>query len=457
MSGADELRGALLTDRWKPLRYHPVQAQLWSSRARFRVVAAGRRSGKTELAKRFLVLRATRCSHGDGRFFAAAPTREQAKELYWADLKAMVPRWAMLGEPNESSLTIRLVNGSRIVVIGLDKPQRMEGRPWDGGIVDEVDDVKPSAWQENIRPALADRQGWCWFIGVPNGRGMLYRLFKRGRAGVDQEGGRWEAFTWVSADILPASEIESLREEMDEELFSREMEASFVAFRGRAYKAFQESTHCADLFRLYDPRRPLVFCLDFNVEPGSAVVLQEVARLPNGLAGTAVIGEVHIPLDSTTEAVCRRLVRDWAGHQGPVLVYGDPAGGARHTSQGGRGTDWDVVRKYLRGEFSMVQVRVDKADPGQRARINATNARLRAKSGAIRLMVDARQAPETVLDLEGVKLLEGGSGEINKRGDLARTHWTDGLGYYLARRFPVASGAAGSRARVRHGGGRSAA
>lgn len=442
-----------LTERWYPLRYHPTQARLWRSRARFVVVVAGRRSGKSEIGKRILAKRALADSSGDGRYFAAAPTRDQAKELFWEDLKAMIPPALRLREPNETSLTIFLVNGSRIVVVGLDKPQRIEGRPWDGGIVDEVDDVKPTAWQQNIRPALSDRQGWCWFTGVPNGRGLLYQLYKRGIASAATDGGTWESFHWISADILPAEEIAQAKEELDDDLYAMEYEASFTAFRGRAYKAFNEAIHCRRLFHLYNPLRPLVFCFDFNVDPGVAVVLQEVT-LPNGLQGTAVIGEVYIPVDSTTQAVCRRLVRDWKGHSGPVLVYGDPAGGARHTSQqaGRRGTDWDIVRSELRGEFPVVSLHVDGADPGQRARLNATNVRLRAKSGAVRLMVDPVDAPQLVLDYEGVKLLEGGSGEINKRADPARTHLSDAVAYYLARRFPVAAGSAAQRRRVLHGG-----
>ena len=84
--------------------------------------------------------------------------------------------------------------------------------------------------------------------------------------------------------------------------------------------------------------------------------------------------------------------------------------------------------------------------------MNALNARLRAKSGTIRMMVDPREAPQTVLDLEGVRLLEGGSGEINKTADPQRTHWSDALGYYIARRFPVSSGGVGARLRrVTHG------
>jgi hypothetical protein len=160
-----------LPSRLYPLRSHAVQDRLVNTTARFVTVPAGRRSGKTERAKRKVIAEAVRArGHADPRFFAAAPTRDQAKAIYWADLKAMVPRKLMREHPRESELVLRLWNGAEIYVIGMDKPERIEGRPWDGGILDEFANMKPGAWGENVRPALSDRKGWCWLIGVPEGR-----------------------------------------------------------------------------------------------------------------------------------------------------------------------------------------------------------------------------------------------------------------------------------------------
>src|SRR5690349_58188 len=85
-----------LTPRWRPLRYHPEQCRLERSPARFKIVPAGRRSGKTEIAKRELVLSLWDCyvkprPWDDPRFFAAGPTRDQAKRIFWKDVKALTP------------------------------------------------------------------------------------------------------------------------------------------------------------------------------------------------------------------------------------------------------------------------------------------------------------------------------------------------------------------------------
>ena len=69
---------------------------------------------------------------------------------------------------------IRLINGAQIWVVGLDRPERIEGSPWDGGVLDEYGNMRANAWPEHIRPALSDRAGWCDFTGVPEGRNHYY-------------------------------------------------------------------------------------------------------------------------------------------------------------------------------------------------------------------------------------------------------------------------------------------
>jgi hypothetical protein len=101
---------------------------------------------------------------------------------------------------------------------------------------------------------------------------------------------------------------------------------------------------------LYDPRHPLIICLDFNVAPGVAAIAQEmrlVTTAPRPVVATCVIGEVWIENNSNTPAVCRKILTDWKDHQGRVEVYGDATGGARGTAQVS-GSDWDLAKKVLR-------------------------------------------------------------------------------------------------------------
>jgi hypothetical protein len=447
----ESLVSASIPARLYPLRSHEVQRRVRTEPFRFKVIPAGRRSGKTELAKRKIVtacLKAYTPRWSDPRFFAAAPTRDQAKKIYWADLKAMFPR-VCIRSISESNLIIYLLNGAEAHVVGMDKPERIEGVPWDGGVLDEFANMKERAWTENVRPALADRKGWCWLIGVPEGRNHYYDLYKYAISGDDPD---WMGYTWPSIDIVDPAEVEAARRQMDELTFQQEFEASFINFSGRAYYPFLDAIHChKGLASLYDPKAPLGFCFDFNVAPGVAVVTQEL-KLPGQfvrdpktkaplldkpLVGTAVIGEVYIPQNSNTEAVCSRLIKDWGSHKGYVECFGDATGGAEGSAKLA-GNDWEIIEREMRKAFpSRVYMQVPKANPRERLRVNAMNTRLINGAKEVHMLVDPARAPWTVKDLEGVRLLEGGSGELDKKADPKLTHLTDALGYYIEQRFPI--------------------
>lgn len=437
----------ILPKRYYSLRAIPAQMPYATSRARFNVVPAGRRSGKTERFKRKLVRKALSLegiTHSETpRFFAGAPTRDQAKRIFWDDLKAMTqPFWS--GRPMESDLLIRLVTGSEIVVVGLDKPERIEGAPWDGGGLDEYGNMKPKAWGENVRPALSDRRGWCDLIGVPEGRNHYYDLYQQAQAEMEKHGAasEWAAFTWKSSEVLPADEIEAAARDLDQLTFEQEYEASFVNFQGRAYYAFTDRNKAATR-KLYNPKQPLIIMLDFNVAPGVAAIGQELP-LPHGVVGTAIIGEVWIPNNSNTPAVCRKILSEWQPlHAGRVDVYGDATGGAAGSAKVA-GSDWDLVRQHLRygseglaGFGDRLTFNVPDANPAERARVNAMNTRCQSRDGTIRLMVDPAHAPHVIKDLEGVKTLDGGSGEIDKKHDPKLSHITDAIGYYVVAKFPT--------------------
>lgn len=463
----------MLTPRWTPLRYHEGQNAYMNSTARFNVLPCGRRSGKTERAKRKLVIRALEAiqaiqegtwPYHNARFFAAAPTFAQAKRIYWSDLKALIPPHYLAGKPKESDLIIPLKGNVEIHVLGMDKPERFEGSPWDGGVLDEYANMRAEAWGANIRPGLSDRRGWCDLIGVPEGRNHYYEMYK---AALADQTGEWAVFSWPSSDIVDAAEIESARRMLDDLTFKQEYEASFVSFTGRAYYNFDEARHTSKALA-YNRHGTLVFCFDFNVSPGVAVICQEQVlpgcfeRVPNprlfrgtatlkqalesGLpdafvrrpvTGTAVIGEVYIPQNSTTPAVCRRLIQDWGDHQGEIYCYGDASGGASGSAKVA-GSDWQLIDQILTQQFGdRVSVLVPRSNPPERSRVNAVNGRLKTADGTVLLLVDPEAAPHLVKDLEGVRVLEGGSGEIDKKRDKTLTHISDALGYYIAYEFPV--------------------
>ncbi|MEK9721891.1 MAG: hypothetical protein VW405_00220, partial [Rhodospirillaceae bacterium] len=157
--------------------------------------------------------------------------------------------------------------------------------------------------------------------------------------------------------------------------------------------------------------------------------------LPDLGVCTCVIGEVHIPYGSNTPAVCGRLIEDYGEHEGRVECFGDPAGGARHTSQT-EGTDWVQIEDYLGRHFGgQLSVLRGRADPGQKARVNAVTRRMETADGAVHFQIDP-SCKETIEDFESVKWLEGAAHQLDKT-DKRRSHWSDAVAYYLHERYPA--------------------
>lgn len=438
----------ILTASWTQLRWHEEQQRFWHSDKRFQMSPAGRRSGKSEIAKRKLIKRALAFNaYPDGWFVYAAPTVAQGKRIAWNHLKNLIPKRFLAGRPSESGLTIKLITGTEITVVGMDKPERVEGRPLDGIVLDEYGNMKANTWKEHVRPALStpDRYGWAIFVGVPEGRNHYYNLWRDFALNPDKKD--WGGYHWKSSEIIP-EEAAAARADMDIQTYLQEYEGEFINFEGRAYYAFENDQHSPRGTRVYyDDEMPLIFCFDFNRTPGVALVCQEV-KVPGWLDMgpqqkqgqeepriTGAIDEVYIERNSTTEKVCERLQRKWKEHEGPVHIYGDASGGSRHSSSL-HGSDWDIVRNVLGPHFGhRYKERFGRKNPPIRGRLNAVNSRLQSADGTIRMVVDSKLCPSLVKDFEGVEC--DSAGDIIKPLGTALTHISDGLGYYLADVFPA--------------------
>jgi hypothetical protein len=363
----------------------------------------------------------------EGWIHFLAPVRKQAKDIFWDDLKTLVPKEFVVGAPLETDLTIRLYNGVRLNVAGMDEPSRIEGHPILGVVLDEFGNMKPEAWTHHVRPALADTGGWAWLIGVPEGRNHYYEEVENA---YHDESGQRRVYTWSSRTVLPPEEIRAMEETMDEVTLAQEVDASFVNFVGRVYYAFEREQNVIDN-PPYDPKADLLLCFDFNVNPGTASIAQEHA------GQTVVLDEVYIPNDSNTPLVCKQIKHHWSKHEGRVLLYGDATGGARGTAKV-QGTDWDLIRQELGPAFpGRVKDFVPLSNPEEKLRINSMNRRIKTADGTRRLMV-AKKCRYMIRDLEGVRYQQGTS-EIDKKRDRNLTHLSDGLGYMIHARHPMSS------------------
>lgn len=378
---------------------------------------AGRRSGKTELAKRKLVVSLIEQKEWkDPRYFASAPTREQAKRIFWKDLKLLVPQ-AWIKRTYETDLCIVTKFGSELWVIGLDKPQRIEGVAWDGGALDEFANMKPNAWTEHIRPALSDRGGWCWFVGVPEGLNHFKDLADYAKSGVDSN---WGFYTWRSADILPAEEMESAKRDLDPRTFRQEYEASFEGSTGRVYYAY-EANKQQDEKILLNPKLPIIVACDFNV----STCVWELCQTDGKDAW--VFDEVALR-DTNTVEMGKEVLHRYGSHRAGFVVYGDSSGSSRSTA--GK-SDYALLHG-----LGFKNQKIKKMNPHVKDRVNAMNAMLQNTKGEVRLKHHPR-ARYLRRDFETVTWAAN-SAEIDKR-DNERTHATDSLGYFIDYEFPLSA------------------
>lgn len=442
---------SLLTPRWTKLIPHPKQIALWKCNKRFVVVPAGRRSGKTERAKRKLVQKALAFyAAPDGRFMASAPTHAQAKDIFWDDLKLLTPTRALYTPEkpwrsiSESKLTIKLFNGAKIQVAGMDKPERAEGSPIDGIVLDEYGNMRADVWDKHVRPALSTigRPGWAWFIGVPEGRNHYFQLWKNIELPDRQD--NWAGFTWFTADIN-SEEAESAKKELDLLTYQQEYEGSFVSFEGRCYYAFSDKNITPKNVRLgYNPELPLILVFDFNNKPGVCGIFQEQQR-PHWIPGpleliTCGIDEIYVERNSNTKLVCNRLLeKDYIkNHKNKVYLYGDASGGAK-TSQAVAGSDWDIIEQMLNPVYGERMVPMyPRSNPMIRTRVNSVNSRFCTADGTIRVVLDRISCPMFIRDFEGV--VSDDHGDPDKGKDEMLTHASDAFGYYCAEEHPCLSG-----------------
>ena len=413
---------------------NPRQAEVSRCKARFRVLVAGRRFGKTYLA----LAEMFKLAQDPNRLiWYVGPTEGQSKRIAWDRLKDLTRDfWAK--RPNESELRIELTTGSTLVVSGGFKPDSLRGQGLDFLVLDEFASQRPEAWSEVFRPALADRKGRALFIGTPKGRNHFYDLVEFAKTDPD-----WQVFQFSTLDggIVDQDELSSAARQLDPESYRQEFEAEFTSVtRNRAYHTFDPKVNVRPC--PLDPNLPLVWSIDFNVNPMCMLLMQRNEDV------VEVIDEVVIRPDAHTVLACEEfhkrvtaLYQHMPGARRPITIeiYGDASGNQRRTS--GSDTDWTIIRQFFskwRGVYTPNQ-RLRSSNPAVRDRLNCVNARLRNQLGEARLFIDPR-CHELIRDLDNVAWAVDATGaptsELNK-SDRARTHASDALGYYISSVFPM--------------------
>ncbi len=226
---------------------HAKQREVFTSQARYKVCAAGRRAGKSYLSAVILLIEALKEENRYGislrgkEVWYVAPTYQQARDIIWGVLKDL-GGWgtsaSVIQAIHENTSTMTLINGRTIKLKGSDRPDTLRGVSLAYVVLDEYAFMKPEVWDLIIQPALADARGDALFIGTPSGKNHFFDLWIEAGRSTD---GIMEAFHFNSLDnpIISPEELEMARTKMSADAFRQEFEASFEAAGGGAFQADQ--------------------------------------------------------------------------------------------------------------------------------------------------------------------------------------------------------------------------
>jgi len=119
-----------------------------------------------------------------GVYFYLFPTYEQARKVIWEGITNDGVKFIDLFPPelvvkrNEQQMSIELINGSIIRLIGTDRYDAIRGTNPVGCVFSEFAFQNPMAW-DIIRPIIRANGGWAIFITTPNGENHAWELYER--------------------------------------------------------------------------------------------------------------------------------------------------------------------------------------------------------------------------------------------------------------------------------------
>lgn len=222
---------------------HPAQRQIAQSSARFKVLRCGRRFGKTTEAIEEMV---GTCLFAPAPVAYFATTRDQARDIVWAELLQKVVGTTNYVEHNEQRLevTLKRPDGTvnRIRLFGWENIETARGKKYSLVVLDELDSMRAfeKHWREIIRPTLADYKGSALFMGTPKGYKSLYRLEKLAIGNQN-----YAVFHYTSYDnpYIDPDELEGMKSEMTATQYAQEMLAEYHKMEGLIYEEFSRDRH----------------------------------------------------------------------------------------------------------------------------------------------------------------------------------------------------------------------
>ena len=264
---------------------HENQQIVHDSPARYKVILAGRRWGKTECGIHTIETQALMIP---GMYWwVGLSWRAAAMKRAWRFLTdfAVLCWAAKYGTKsvnrrefiNNVDKIIKLPNGSQIWQRSAENPDALVGDALHGVVMDEFPYMAEIVWEEKIRPACLDYRAWCIMIGTPNGEGWHSKIWRTAK-----DRPNWEQFHFTSYEnpTIPhaAEELDEDRKTMPDAKFRQEYLAEIVDSAGTVFHRLKE---CIDPTIILpgqpQPGRYYVAGIDFaRVEDFSVMAIWDV-------------------------------------------------------------------------------------------------------------------------------------------------------------------------------------
>lgn len=211
---------------------HTKQLEIFHDKHRFKVVACGRRFGKTTLCANAIALRAL--AKPDQVLWIVSPTFPQTMYM-WRQIKKILPK-KFIRSIKEGEKFIEIINGSTIWAKSGDNPDGLVGEGLDFCAIDEAARCKEEVW-EVLRPSLSDKHGECWFLSTPKGKNWFHQMYLMERI----EPTSYRSFCYPSHDnpILERKELDNMKAEMPELVYMQEVMAQFIDSGGIVFRNLQ--------------------------------------------------------------------------------------------------------------------------------------------------------------------------------------------------------------------------
>ena len=406
---------------------HAKQLEFHNSKARYRVAAWGRQSGKSTACLNELVRQAW--EHPNTRYWFVSPTYPQARIQYRRLIGMLWTCQEVMTKKNQTELRVKLINGSEISFRSGENFDGLRGETLHGVVVDEVRDQHPELWPLVLRPMLTTTQGWAAFVSTPNGFDSFYDMAERSKT--DKA---WEFMRAPSTcnPLFTVDEYEAAKRELSEAEFAQEINAEFRDLNsGSVYVSFGDENLALTSPLIgsgqFSPMLPIVVGLDFNLSPMSWIIGQE----RNG--DFYFFDEIYLKKSHTQEAALELVQRLRSMNlQAPtqVILAGDATGKAGQRAAAGK-SDYAILCEMLTDAGIRFENKTPDANPGVRDRINTVNAKLKSATGTRHLFINPKTCPNLVRDFQRVTWKQGGSFILDQTSNPDLTHISDAAGYIV--------------------------